>query len=180
MDSQRKQILAILGSTRAESANLQLINALAELAADRLAIQVYKGIGELPHFNPDVDSDKMAAPVAAFHALIRQADGVIICTPEYVFSLPGSLKNALEWTVATTLFADKPVALITASALGEKAHDELRLIMQTFSARFDADSEVLISGIRSKLNRQGQVTDGPTLARLRALLRSFETALSTV
>ena len=66
-----------------------------------------------------------------FRKSIEEADAVLICTPEYVFSLPGILKNALEWTVSTTVFSDKPTALLTASSSGEKAHESLLLVMKT-------------------------------------------------
>jgi len=180
MNDRQKKVLAILGSTRAESANLQLLHILRELAPQRLALQIYGGIGELPHFNPDVATEHVAQPVQDFYRMIQEADGVLICTPEYVFSLPGSLKNALEWTVATTLFADKPVALITASAMGEKAHDELGLIMKTLGARFNGKTQLLISGVRSRLNRQGGVTDEATLTALTDLMRSFDAMLDGV
>ena len=64
---------------------------------------------------------------------IERADGVIICTPEYIFSIPSGLKNVIEWCVATTIFTDKPTGLITASANGLQGHEELKLIMRTRS-----------------------------------------------
>ncbi len=100
----KPKVLAICGSTRQQSTNLQIIKAIAQLAADKFDIDIYQHLAELPHFNPDMDIDKVPEPVQAFRNQIAAADGVLICTPEYVFSLPGSLKNAIEWTVSTILF----------------------------------------------------------------------------
>ena len=121
--TQRKKVLAISGSTRKESSNLQIVQAIARLSADNLDMDIFQELDSLPHFNPDLDGDQVPPAVTAFRNRIREAAGVLICTPEYVFSLPGSLKNALEWMVSTTIFSGKPVALITAAAQGEKAHD---------------------------------------------------------
>jgi NAD(P)H-dependent FMN reductase len=104
---------------------------------------------------------------------------VIICTPEYVFSLPGALKNAIEWTVSTTLFSEKPVALITASALGQKAHEALQLIMKTIYARFDEQTQLLISGVRAKIKDTGIVDEG-TLQQVRSLVSHFAERMNNV
>ena len=113
--SSRKNILAICGSTRKHSANKDIINALAELTKDNLNISIYEDLTTLPFFNQDLSIENTPESVLNFREAISKADGVIICTPEYVFSLPGILKNAIEWTVSTTVFTDKPTALITAS-----------------------------------------------------------------
>jgi NAD(P)H-dependent FMN reductase len=124
-----------------------------------LDVQVYTGIAELPHFNPDLDKERVPLAVKTFRDLIEKAEGVIICTPEYVFSLPGVLKNAIEWTVSTTVFSDKPVAVVVASGLGEKAYESLLLIMKTLGANVAAHSSLLIQGARSKLDSRGQLVD---------------------
>ncbi|WP_230470731.1 NADPH-dependent FMN reductase [Flavobacterium cheongpyeongense] len=85
-----------------------------------------------------------------FRDKIIAAEGIIICTSEYVFSLPGSLKNALEWCVSTTIFSTKRVGLITASASGETVHEQLLLIMKTLEAKFQKERQLLIAGIRGK------------------------------
>ena len=126
-------------------------------------------IGALPHFNPDVEQQQLPAEVAAFRQSIAAGDAVLICTPEYIFGLPGSLKNALEWTVGSTVFEQKPTALITASALGEHAHTSLQLILKTMSANFTVETQLLISGVRAKFDDQGRLTDAATQAQLRRL-----------
>ena len=76
-------ILAISGSTREFSTNLNLINAAANLASDRFNVTIYRGLLGLPHFNPDNDNENVGEQVADLRRQLREADGVLICTPEY-------------------------------------------------------------------------------------------------
>jgi len=176
---QRKKVLAISGSTRKESSNLQIIKAIARLSAGSLDMEIFSELDSLPHFNPDLEQDQVPPAITAFRNRISEADGVLICTPEYVFSLPGSLKNAIEWMVSTTIFSGKPVALITAAAQGEKAHEALLLIMRTIEARFTPETQLLIQGPRAKVNSQGDITDPPTLHKIETLITTFTHELNT-
>ena len=169
-----KSVLAICGSTRSDSSNLQILKAIKKKFADKLNIEIFSSIASLPHFNPDHDIDEnVPLPVKEFRQLIASSDGVIICTPEYVFSLPGSLKNAIEWTVSTIIFSEKPVALITASGLGSKAHEALMLIMKTIYAKFNEQTQLLISGARSKVDRAGNIVDEKTIESINELMENF-------
>src|SRR6185503_12586186 len=114
----RKKVLAISGSTRRHSTNHNLLKALAGLMADVLDITIYDSIADLPHFDPDRSNDNVPGIVTAFREALAQAAGVIICTPEYAHGVPGTLKNALDWTVSTADFSGKPTVLITASKYG--------------------------------------------------------------
>ncbi len=109
----KKKIFAICGSTRAQSANLKLLRAIAEMTKDLFCIEIFEGLAQLPHFNPDLSIENTPDEVVAFRQKIAEADAVLVCTPEYVFSMPGSLKNALEWTVSTVVFSGKPAGLIS-------------------------------------------------------------------
>ena len=173
MNTFKKKVLAICGSTRSNSSNLQIIKAIANLSPDDLDIEVYDKLNQLPHFNPDLDNEDADRLVHELRNKITESSGVLICTPEYVFSLPGSLKNAIEWTVSTTIFSDKPVALITASGLGEKAHESLQLIMKTVGAKWNEDAQLLISGARTKVNAACEITDAATLDKIKRLISSF-------
>jgi NAD(P)H-dependent FMN reductase len=166
----KKKILAITGSTRHHSSNYKILKFISEQTTDVLDLTIFEGIAQIPHFNPDLDTDSPPKKVAAFRTKIAKADGVLICTPEYVFSLPGSLKNALEWCVSTTLFSKKQVGLITASASGEKGHEELQLIMKTIEAKFDEDTALLIQGVRGKVTADGAITDETTLKNLKKFM----------
>ncbi len=172
-DPMKKKIFAICGSTRANSANLQLLKAIAALSANEFEIEIYDQLAVLPHFNPDIDNETPPEEVTTLREKIKACDGVLICTPEYVFSLPGSLKNAIEWMVSTTLFSHKPTAIITASGLGERAHESLQLIMKTIEAKMTAQTQLHISGVRSKVNANGEIIDESTLNKINELIASF-------
>jgi NAD(P)H-dependent FMN reductase len=174
----KKTVLAICGSTRTQSANLFIIQYVASLMVNDVEFEVYDGLTQLPYFNPDLDKESAPAPVEAFRQKIKTADGVLICTPEYIFSLPGILKNAIEWCVATTVFSEKPVALITASASGAAAHQSLQLVMKTIYADIRTDTQLLIQGAKGKIDGEGSVTDTIVAAQLKTLADSFLEQLS--
>ncbi|MES2132803.1 MAG: NADPH-dependent FMN reductase [Bacteroidota bacterium] len=177
MSNSPKKILAICGSTRTNSANAQLIDAIASLATGSLTITVYNSLTALPYFNQDIPDDQISETVNHFRNTIKEADGVLICTPEYVFSLPGILKNAIEWTVSTTVFSDKPTALITASSSGEKAHESLLLVMNTLGIKTNTDLCLHIPGVKSKLNAQGKVINTDLQQKLEKLVECFKSMI---
>lgn len=117
--------------------------------------KIYNDIGQLPHF----DGEESYAIVDEWRKQLQEADGILICTPEYAFGVPGSLKNALDWTVSSVELYDKPVALITASSSGEKGHAALLQTLTALSARMTDDTKLLIPFIRSKFNERGELTD---------------------
>ncbi len=168
-----KNILAISGSLRAKSTNLTIILNIAEMFAGRISVTIYDGLSSLPHFNPDLETGAPVAEVEDFRRRIRASDGVLICTPEYVFSIPGALKNALEWTVETGDFAGKPTALITASSLGEKTHESLFLVLKTIEAKISEETALLISGARTKVNSEGKLADAAAIEAINLLIESF-------
>src|SRR3954454_152317 len=93
------KIIAICGSLRAQSSNLALLRAAAKIALD---VQIYDGMGNLPHFHPDDDVEGATPPpaVAELRAMLAKADGILISSPEYAHGVPGSLKNMLDWLVS--------------------------------------------------------------------------------
>ncbi len=170
----KKKILAISGSTRSGSTNHKILKWIAEIAKNNFEVTLFDTLSLLPHFNPDLDTvDFLPKEVESFRRQISEADGIIICTPEYIFSLPGSLKNAFEWCVSTTIFSDKKVALITASASGQKGHEELNLIMKTLGAVFTDEVSILISGIRGKIDTEGRVIEEQTSAKITNLVEKL-------
>lgn len=172
MTQAKKNILAICGSTRKQSANKDIIHAISTLGKNQLAITIYD-IGILPYFNQDLTNDNTPESVIEFRQAISKADGILICTPEYVFSLPGVLKNAIEWTVSTTVFSDKSTVLITASSSGEKAHESLLLVMNTLGIKTNEDMCLLLSGVKSKLNSTGEVVDEELIEKLKKLVKNL-------
>ena len=173
----KKNILAICGSTRKQSVNRDVIAVITNMSQDALEITKYDGLIDLPFFNQDITDENTPANVIALREAISKADGVLICTPEYVFSLPGVLKNALEWMVSTTVFLDKPTALITASSSGEKAHESLLLVMKTLGVKTNEELCILISSVKSKLNPQGEVIDESLVTKLENLIANFQKLL---
>lgn len=161
------RILGISGSLRATSSNNVILKAVAGMAAGKAEFTIYDGLGDLPHFN---DSEILPPAVERFRQLLAEADAVFICTPEYAFGVPGSLKNALDWTVGTGDFVNKPVALVTASSKGDKAHAALSDTLTAISASIPEGGKLLIPFVRSKLNEKGGVSDPATMDALRSVL----------
>lgn len=146
-----KTILAIIGSASENSSNQRLVEFLAGSTKNEFNWIIFNELKSLPHFDPELSVNNTPQEIVAFRKQIEKADGILICTPEYVFSIPSGLKNALEWCVSTTVFSDKPCGLITASAQGEKGHEELKLILKTLMARFTSETTLLISGAKGKI-----------------------------
>ena len=88
------RILAISGSLRGGSSNTQALRALTSLVPDGVSVELYEGIGDLPHFNPDLDGETPIPAVEHFRAALAGADGVVFSSPEYAHGVPGVLKNA--------------------------------------------------------------------------------------
>nr|WP_199003063.1 NADPH-dependent FMN reductase [Flavobacterium sp. ASV13] len=174
MQAQIIKILAITGSTRKNSSNFKLLKFISEHIKNEFEVEIFEDLDQIPHFNPDLDNENPPEKVLDFRNKIIAADGVLICTPEYVFSLPGSLKNALEWCVSTTIFSNKKTGLITASASGEMAQDQLSLIMKTLEASFDESTQLLIQGVRGKINEEGKMINEETALALQNFIHHFE------
>ncbi|MDD2799745.1 MAG: NAD(P)H-dependent oxidoreductase [Bacteroidales bacterium] len=169
----KKRILAIVGSASENSANLKLVEHITDRTKAVFDVVIFNRLKTFPHFDPELSANNPPQEILNFRAKIEKADGVIICTPEYVFSIPSGLKNAIEWCIATTLFSDKPCGLITASANGEKGHEELQLIMATAMAKFTPETTLLIQGVKGKINKNGEITDSKTANALDGFVSAF-------
>lgn len=174
----KKKILAISGSTRERSTNLNLINAVADLAAEIFDVTVYRGLMLLPPFNPDNDNENAGESVADLRSRLKQADGVLICTPEYAMGVPGTLKNAIDWTVSSADFYHKPTALITASSVGEKGHASLLETLKVIDASITDETQLLISHAKLKVSNEYKIVDEKTLADVNALILSFDSNIN--
>jgi len=126
------KILALVGSLRAASVNRQLAELAAETAPEGVTVTVYQGLGELPFYNEDIDNDDVPASVVALRAAAADADAALVVTPEYNGSVPGALKNAIDWLsrpFGNGALKGKPAAVIGGSFGqygGVWAHDETR------------------------------------------------------
>jgi len=116
-------ILLISGSTRAGSVNTAVIATVADLVKAPFTTNIYDELGELPHFNPDLDHDPLPEKVVRLRAAIQNASALLISTPEYAGAMPGALKNLLEWTVGGVEISGKPTAWINPSTNPLRAKD---------------------------------------------------------
>jgi NAD(P)H-dependent FMN reductase len=174
----KKRVLAICGSTRQTSSNLFLMKAIREIFADTVDFRFYLSIAAIPHFNPDLDNDNPPSEVLAFRRLLRESDGVLICTPEYAMGVPGTLKNALDWTVSSCEFSHKPAALITASLSGEKSHASLMETLKVIESDITDGSNIVIPFIRTKVNDSGEITNEETKEQVKAVMNELISLMS--
>ena len=173
------KILAISGSLRAGSSNAALLQAAAALAPPGMELIYYDGLGRLPHFSPDLDTEGQAPPaeVAALRALISEAAGLIICSPEYAHGVPGVLKNALDWLVSHPDFAGKPVLLWNASAAGGQwAQASLRETLTVMSAKV-LDASLLEPFLRKKLVPEAGIADEESKSAVQRSLAALAAAI---
>ena len=160
------KLLAISGSLRAGSSTSALVRAAARLAPPGVIVDVYDGIGLLPHFSPDLDTEPLPPTVATLRAALGASQGLVIATPEYAHGMPGSLKNALDWLVSATEPVDMPVLLISASPGGAvHAHAQLSEVLLTMNMRLVDGGAHVFS--RAKLGPDGEVNDDALLAAVR-------------
>lgn len=169
----KKSIIGICGSASQNSANLSILKFIEELGKPVFDFQIIEDLTELPHFKTELTDAGVPKEIVEFRTRIVNADGIIICTPEYIFSIPSRLKNAIEWCVSTTVFSDKPVGLITASASGQKGHEELKLIMETVQTKFTNETTLLIQGVKGKIDKEGRILDEKTENDLKEFVQSF-------
>lgn len=169
------KLFAISGSLRVGSSATALARALATVAPPGTTVTLYDELENIPPFHPDRDreGDVPPAPVARLRAALQAADAVAISTPEYAFGVPGVLKNALDWTVASGDFAEKPTAAISSSPSdlgGDKAYASLVLTLGAMQARLPRGGGLVVPLVRKKLDAHGNVVDPATADALRALV----------
>jgi chromate reductase len=179
-------ICAISGSLRAGSFNTAALRAAAELAPDGVVV-VQEGIADIPIYNEDVKDAGFPAPVLRLQRAVASADAVLIATPEYNYSVPGVLKNAIDWVSRTDPqpFAGKPVAIMGASpgAIGTaRAQYDLRKMFVYLDALVLNKPEVMIGAAHTRFDAQGRLSDEATrrfVASLVAALRDWTLRVQT-
>jgi chromate reductase, NAD(P)H dehydrogenase (quinone) len=139
------KIIGISGSLRTISLSTALLKTAATLAPCDVKLMVYDGIGNLPHFNPELDKEPAPAVVSDFRSQLNSSAGVVISTPEYAHGIPGALKNALDWLVASGELYEKPVALFSASPYARFAPASLIETLTVMMARLIPDAFINIS-----------------------------------
>ena len=135
------RILAISGSLREGSLNTRLLREIAERAPAGVEIEIWNGLRSIPPYDADEDSELAPEPVHALRQAIAQADGLLFATPEYNSSIPGVLKNAIDWASrprASTPLQGKPAAVVgaTTGQFGAVwAQAEVRKVLASTGAR---------------------------------------------
>jgi len=142
-----------------------------------MEISTYGGIGELPHFNPDLDGEMVAPAVRAWRSSLQAADGVVFSTPEYAHGVPGSLKNALDWVVGSSEFVGKPVAFFNASSRGTYAQASLAETLTVMSAKVLSGASITLELMGRPLAPPEIVADPEMAAAIRAALGAFASAI---
>lgn len=185
--SNRLDVVVICGSLREGSYNAMLARALPELAPESMTIRFAPSFESFPLYNADIQEREGFPPeVAAFGEALREADGVVIITPEYNFSIPGGLKNALDWVsrLKDQPFRQKPVAVQSASPSqlgGGRAQYHLRQVMVYLDALVLNQPEVLVAQAPSKVNETtGNLTDEATRTFVREQLEAFASFIEQV
>jgi NAD(P)H-dependent FMN reductase len=170
------RLLALSGSLRRISVNTALLRATALLAPAGVEVVLYEGLGGLPHFNPDLEADE-PPPVTDFRVQVREADGLLISSPEYAHGVPGFLKNALDWLVGGDEFIDKPVALLNATPPAEWAQASLTETVTIMSGRLVREASIAVPLRGKKIDEAGIVADPALADPVRAALAAFVRAI---
>ena len=173
------RLVALLGSLRRGSYNGAIARALPGLAPLGVNIVPLGSVGDFPLFNQDVQVEGFPPAVAAMGEAIAGADGVVIVTPEYNYSMPGGLKNAIDWLsrLPQQPFAGKPVAIQSASPGGfggVRAQHHLRQTLVFLNAVTMAKPEVTVSQAHLKIDAaSGELTDAATRDFIAQQLQAF-------
>ena len=176
-------VLAISGSLRRDSHNTRLLRTLAEEAPEDVTVELWDGLKAIPPYDADDDGPDGPETVEDFRRRVREADAVLIATPEYNASIPGALKNALDWAsrpLATNAFRNKPVAVIGSSAGafgGVWAAAELRKVLGAMGSRV-VDAELAVGHAAEKFDDEGRLADDDVRQGLRDALDTLVTEIA--
>ncbi|MGK5631757.1 NADPH-dependent FMN reductase [Streptomyces sp. URMC 123] len=181
------RVLAISGSLRAASFNTRVLHALPALAPDGMRIEVFDGLGDLPHFSEDREADP-PAPVRRLWQAIADADGLIVATPEYNGAMPGVLKNALDWAsrpYGESVLPGHAAMVLSASPGifgGVRAQAQLREVLALLNVYVVGGPQVAIPEVHTRLAPTAEpadqrLTDPTTRAMLGSLLHGLAEAI---
>ncbi|MGI9178918.1 MAG: NADPH-dependent FMN reductase [Longimicrobiaceae bacterium] len=187
--SDRKEgirVAGVAGSLRQGSYNRALLRAARELAPEGMEIRTFDRLGEIPLFNTDVEAEGDPEPVTALKEAIREADALLVVTPEYNYSVPGVLKNAIDWASRPprdSVLIEKPAAIMGASAGAfgtARAQMHLRQSFVFTLTLVMPSPEVLIPRAGEKFDEEGRLTDEKTRGFVRQHLEAFSAWIERV
>ena len=170
MTDGRIKILGISGSLRSSSAATALLKQVCELMPAEVEFSIYEELEKIPAFD---DGRLILVPEAHLIKRIQEVDCVFFCIPEYAHGVPRAIKNAIDWTVSSTVFTNKPVAVITAATSGERAHESFTNTLKAIGANLPPASSLLISFVRTKLDVAGKVSDPELLHAIESVIKSL-------
>jgi chromate reductase len=168
------RILGISGSIQRTSANTALLRAAGSRSPAGVEVVIDELLAQLPHFNPDLESENTPAIATKWRDAIHSADAVLFATPEYAYDMPGVLKNGLDWIVGSGELTNKPVAVMSASPTltgGVRAQIALVQMLGVLGALV-IDS-VVVPSVRQKIDERGEIADLLTLARIEATVKAL-------
>lgn len=128
------RILAVCGSLQAKSGNLALLSVAAASMPAGVELILFDGLRDLPHFNPDIEARGVPGSVTRWRQALAESDAVLIASPEYGFSLPGVLKNGIDWAIGSGELEQKAVAITAAVPAPERGRRGLQALRDTLSA----------------------------------------------
>lgn len=156
------RLLGVCGSLQARSANRQLLETASTLLPEGVELVRFEGLATLPHFNPDLETEGPLPAAEAWRAALRESDAVLITCPEYGHSLPGALKNAIDWVIGSGELERKVVAITAATVAPERGRRGLAALAGTLGA------------VSARLVGGEPIARGPGLeGELRALLAAL-------
>jgi chromate reductase len=174
------KVLAISGSLSRSSSNTELLRAAARLGSERASIEVYQGMSSVPLFNVDLDVDPAPAAVTDFRARLSACDGVIISSPEYAHGISGVLKNALDWTVSSGDFYQKPVAVFNASPRASIAQESLTEVLRTMGSTIVEEASLAVPLLGMHLDADGILADAALASAVRAAVAALADAIAAM
>jgi NAD(P)H-dependent FMN reductase len=171
------RIFAISGSLRRGSSNTAVLEAARLLAPSGVDVELYDGLARLPAFDPDVEeSGDLPIEVRDLRARVAAADALLVCSPEYMHGMPGSLKNLFDWLVGSVDFPGKLVTLLAASERSVYAQAQLTEVLRTMTARLIPDECVTVP-LPSRAMDAAAIAADPVLARtLRGAIAALRAA----
>lgn len=165
------KIVGISGSLRERSFNTHLLIAAAQFLPEDSAFEILQ-IGDFPHYNEDIDTDNKALEITAFLKAIESASVLLFASPEFNHSIPGVLKNAIDWASRPAFqspLLDKPCGILTASMSpvgGARAQADLKNVLSSTLSRVFPATEYLLPDAHKKFNAETQLIDPTALRRL--------------
>ncbi len=171
------RLLAVSGSIRRESNCTAVLQSLAPLLPSTVTLELFP-LDDIPLYNADLDGDAPPAPVAKLKKAIAETDGLVVCSPEYNYGMPGVLKNAIDWASRpgfASPLKGKPALIMTTSpgtAGGVRAQAQIRDALAATLARPVVRQHVAIANVNARI-REGRLVDESTLDFIHSALRDL-------